>query len=104
MEQVQYDLNSKICAIYLDNILIWSSLLDEHLERLDAVFKRFAEGGLKLKPSMCSGPLKIDAVRSFERTTQRWLNYLIIFLVNQRRKEVDPTKIMHKKNTICMGC
>ena len=54
MEQVLYDLNNKICAIYLDDILIWSSLLDEHLERLDAVFKRLAEAGLKLKPSKCS--------------------------------------------------
>ena len=33
MEQVLYDLNDKICGIYLDNILIWSSLLDEHFER-----------------------------------------------------------------------
>ena len=54
MEQVLYDLNNKICAIYLDDILIWSSSLDEHLERLDAVFKRLAEAGLKLKPSKCS--------------------------------------------------
>ena len=54
MEQVLYDLNNKICAIYLDHILIWSSSLDEHLERLDAVFKRLAEAGLKLKPSKCN--------------------------------------------------
>ena len=45
MEQVLYDLNNKICAIYLDDI--WSSSLDEHLERLDAVFKRLAQAGLK---------------------------------------------------------
>ena len=51
MEQVPYDLNKKICAIYLDGILIWSSSLDEHLERLNVVFKRLAEAGLKLKPS-----------------------------------------------------
>ena len=54
MEQVLYDLNNKICAIYLDDILIWSSSLDEHLERLDAVFKRLVEAGVKLKPSKCS--------------------------------------------------
>ena len=54
MEEVLYDLSNKICAIYLDDILIWSSSLDEHLERLDAVFKRLADAGLKLKPSKCS--------------------------------------------------
>ena len=86
MEQVLYDLNNKICAIYLDDILIWSSSQDEHLERLDAVFKRLAEAGFKLKPSKCSffkdkvgnlgyvilsngvetDPSKIDAVTSWE--------------------------------------
>ena len=45
-EQVLYDLNNKICAI-------WSSSLDEYLERLDAV-KRLAAAGLKMKPSKFS--------------------------------------------------
>ena len=47
MEQVLYNLNKKICAI-------WSSSTDEHLDRLDTVFKRFAAAGLKLKPSKYS--------------------------------------------------
>ena len=34
MEQVLYDVNNKICTIYLDYILIWSSTVEEHLERL----------------------------------------------------------------------
>ena len=42
MEQVLYGWNNKISAI-------WSSSLDEHLERLDAVFKRLAAAGLKTK-------------------------------------------------------
>ena len=53
MDQVIYDLNNKICAIYLDDIFIWISSLDKHLERLDAVFKRLVEARLKLKPSKC---------------------------------------------------
>ena len=67
--------------------MIWSSSQDEHLEKLDAVFKRLAEAGLKLKPSQCTlfkdkvdylgyvissngvetDPLKIDTVTSWER-------------------------------------
>ena len=54
MEQVLYDVNNKICAIYLDDILIWSSTVEEHLERLEEVFKRLADSELKLKPSKCS--------------------------------------------------
>ena len=46
MEHVLYDLKKKIYEIYLDDILIWSSTLDEHFERLDVVFKKLAEAGL----------------------------------------------------------
>ena len=53
-EQVLYDVNNKICAIYLDAILIWNSTVEEHLEWLEAVFKRLADAGLNLKPSKCS--------------------------------------------------
>ena len=79
MEQVLYDLNNQICAIYLDDILIWSSSLDEHLERLDAVFKRLAEAGLKLKPSKCS----------FFKDKMGYLGYVI----SSNRVETDPSKI-----------
>ena len=79
MEQVLYDLNNQICAIYLDDILIWSSSLDEHLERLDAVFKRLAEAGLKLKPSKCS----------FFKNKMGYLGYVI----SSNRVETDPSKI-----------
>ena len=79
MEQVLYDLNNKICAIYLDDILIWSSSLDEHLERLDAVFKRLAEAGLKLKPSKCS----------FFKDKVGYLGYVI----SSNGVETDPSKI-----------
>ena len=45
MEHILYDLKKKIYEIYLDDILIWSSTLDEHFERLDVVFKKLAEAG-----------------------------------------------------------
>ena len=79
MEEVLYDLNNKICAIYLDDILIWSSSLDEHLERLDAVFKRLADAGLKLKPSKCS----------FFKDKVGYLGYVI----SSNGVETDPSKI-----------
>lgn len=38
MERVFKDLNMKECCIYLDDILVFSSTVEEHLERLDHVF------------------------------------------------------------------
>ena len=37
MEQFLGDLNIKICAIYLDNMIIFSNTMEEQLERLDKV-------------------------------------------------------------------
>ncbi|CAG2198867.1 Transposon Ty3-I Gag-Pol polyprotein,Transposon Ty3-G Gag-Pol polyprotein,Retrovirus-related Pol polyprotein from transposon 297 [Mytilus edulis] len=39
--------------IYLDDIIIFSSDEEEHLKRLDEVFSRLINAGLKLKPSKC---------------------------------------------------
>ena len=40
--------------IYLDDILIFSQTFEEHLQRLEAVFKIMIQANLKLKPSKCS--------------------------------------------------
>lgn len=39
--------------VYLDDIVIYSETVDEHLERLDFVFTRLQEHGLKLRPKKC---------------------------------------------------
>ena len=43
---------------YLDDIIIYSSNLDEHLKHLKIVFDRLRRANLKLKPSKCSFMLK----------------------------------------------
>ena len=42
-----------ILLIYLDDILVFSSSVDQHLERLHLVFSKLRENNLKLKPSKC---------------------------------------------------
>ena len=42
------------CIVYLDDIIIFSSDPANHIERLEAVFKKLAAAGLKLKPSKCN--------------------------------------------------
>ena len=41
------------CIIYLDDVVIFSKDLASHLERLEAVFWKLEEAGLKLKPLKC---------------------------------------------------
>ena len=53
MENCLGDLNLHWCIIYLDDIVIFSKDPVSHLERLEAVFRKLEEAGLKLKPSKC---------------------------------------------------
>ena len=53
MERCMGDLNLRDCLIYLDDIIIFSSTFEEHLKRLQAVFKNLKKHNLKLKPSKC---------------------------------------------------
>ena len=41
------------CLIYLDDIIIFSKTFDEHITRLENVFKQLEKHGLKLKASKC---------------------------------------------------
>ena len=47
------ELNLTYCVIYLDDVVVFSCMEEEHLECLHVVFKRFWEFNLKLKPSKC---------------------------------------------------
>ena len=47
------ELNLTYCLIYLDDVIIFSQMEEEHLEWMRVIFDRFWEHGLKLKPSKC---------------------------------------------------
>ena len=54
MQNTLGELNLTYCIIYLDDVIVFSRMEEEHLECLHMVFKRFWEFNLKLKPSKCS--------------------------------------------------
>ena len=57
MQQVLQGLNPQegpdFVSVYLDDVLIFSETLDEHLEHLQLVISRVEGAGMKLKPSRC---------------------------------------------------
>ena len=53
MQNCLGELNLTYCLIYLDDVIVFSDMPDEHLRRMRVVFDRLREHGLKLKPSKC---------------------------------------------------
>ena len=53
MQNTLGELNVTYCVIYLDNVIVFGCMEEEHLDCLRVVFKRFWEFNLKLKPSKC---------------------------------------------------
>ena len=53
MQNCLGELNLTYCLIYLDDVIVFSEMPEEHLQRMRVVFNRLREQGLKLKPSKC---------------------------------------------------
>jgi hypothetical protein len=54
MEIVLNGLQWTTCLIYLDDVIVFSSTFSDHISRLDEVFRRIQDSGLKLSPSKCN--------------------------------------------------
>ena len=76
MQKVMGDLHLKECLLYLDDIIVFSSSLNEHMKRLESIFKRLEAAGLKLKPNKCH--ILQDEVK---------------YLVSKDGIKTDPSKI-----------
>ena len=53
MQNCLGELNLTYCLIYLDDVIVFSEMPEEHLLRMCVVFNCLREHGLKLKPSKC---------------------------------------------------
>ena len=79
METCLGDLNLTQCMVYIDDVVVFSRSFEEHLDRLNAVFSRLREAGLKLKPSKC-------------RLMQREMKFLG-HVVSAQGVATDPEKV-----------
>ena len=53
MQNCLGELNLTYCLIYLDDVIVFSDMPDEHLRRMRVIFDHLRKHGLKLKPSKC---------------------------------------------------
>ena len=79
MESCLSDLHLNWCIIYLDDVIVFSKTPEEHIEQLEAVFKKISDAGLKLKPSKCE----------FFKKRIHYLGHI----VSDKGIETDPKKI-----------
>lgn len=79
MEFILGDLNLRQLVLYLDDILVFATTLEEHLERLNIVFQRLIQHGLKLKGGKCC----------FFQSEVRHLGHV----VSAEGVSVDPEKV-----------
>lgn len=76
-------INLQKVVAFLDDLIIFSSSLEEHEERLMKVLKRIADFGLKLSPSKCK----------FFQTSVKYLGHVI----SAQGIEPDPDKLVGVK-------
>ena len=84
METCLGEMHLKWCIIYLDDIIVFSKTLEDHIERLRGMFERLAAAGLRLKPSKCK----------FFKSQVTYLGHI----VSKDGIETDPKKIEAIKN------
>ena len=53
MDNVLKDLIGTVCLVYLDDVTVYSTLLQEHMLNLKKVFERLRESNFKIQLSKC---------------------------------------------------
>ncbi|KAL7824273.1 hypothetical protein SRHO_G00342580 [Serrasalmus rhombeus] len=84
MERVMAGINLQEVIAFLDDLIIFSSTLEEHKERLMTVLKRLSDVGLKLSPAKCK----------FFQKSVHYLGHVI----SEEGIQPDPGKVSAIKN------
>ncbi|KZZ95139.1 Ribonuclease H-like protein [Ascosphaera apis ARSEF 7405] len=115
MNQVLEGYNGTFCVVYLDDVLIFSNTLDEHIEHIDKVLTRLQDNELAVKPSKCAiaaeeldfcgyvvgkgelrpMPMKLDAIREWPRPVNVYQIRQLLGLAEYYRRCIkDLSKIV----------
>lgn len=128
MDDILKDLLNKFCLVYLDDIIIFSSSLEEHIKHLKLVFDRLHNANLKLQLDKCEflrketeylghvitpdgikpNPNKIEAIKNFpipktQKEIRSFLGLLGYYrkFINNFAKITKPfTKCLKKGETV----
>ena len=49
LDNILCDLQGKVCLVYMDDIIIFSTSLEEHIKHLKLVFEKLREARLKIQ-------------------------------------------------------
>ena len=79
MELIFAGLSYEVALVYLDDVIVFGRNFEEHLKRLELVFQRLSENGLKIKGSKCN----------FFQKRFSFLGHII----SESGVEVDPEKV-----------
>ena len=79
MERVLAGLQWHTCLVYIDDIIIFSETIEEHLKQIQSIFDRLKQAKLKLKPKKCK----------LLQTKVKYLGHV----VSKDGVETDPDKI-----------
>ena len=69
----------QLLLVFLDDIIVFSRTIGEQIDRLEVVFKKLRQHGLKLKPAKCE----------FFKEEVKYLGHI----VNERGVSTDPEKV-----------
>ena len=78
MENYLDDYNFKICCIFIDEVIVYDSTYEEHLENVRPVFQRIRDANWKLAPTKCE----------FLKRKVKYVGNV----VSEHGVEIDPTK------------
>ena len=78
MDQVFQDYLGKFVMVYIDDIVIFSKTIEEHIKHLETVFARLADFGLQIKPEKC-------------KFARREIN-LLGYVLNEKGIKANPEK------------
>ena len=79
MELIFAGLSYEVSLVYLDDVIIFGKNFEEHLKRLELVFQRLSENGLKIKGSKCNFLQKRVS--------------LLGHIISESGVEIDPEKV-----------